>query len=96
MPPPRPTTRNQRPLPAIGARHCWAPWIGNHFQLTERELNVPGLIFQEKTRREIAGEWLLARGTLRGYIDRLFDKLLVTDRLGMALRIMQAYLAGSN
>jgi DNA-binding NarL/FixJ family response regulator len=44
----------------------------------------------------MASELSFAPGTLRVYIDRLFDKLAVADRLGMALRIIQAHLAAGN
>lgn len=68
--------------------------MGGHFVLTERELAVAKHIFRGKTRHETARDLVFAPGTLRVYIDRLFDKLGVTDRLGLALRIMQAHLRG--
>jgi len=100
---PERSTKN-KPATAIGGDHPGKAllraidWqrIADQFQLTERELGVARLIFQGKTRHEIAGELTFAQGTLRVYIDRLFDKLMVTDRLGMALRIMQAHLGEGN
>lgn len=66
--------------------------IGTQFRLTKRELTVAVLIFEGRTRRQIAYRLGCAPGTVRTYIDRLFAKLEVTDRLGMALRVVRATL----
>jgi len=50
------------------------------------------LIFEGKTRHQIARALHCAPGTVRVYIDRLFAKLQVTDRLGMALRLVRMHL----
>jgi len=72
-----------------------AEWqaIGLHFRLTRRELEVAVLLFEGKTRYQIARRLKCAPGTVRTYIDRLFAKLEVTDRLGLALRIMDLVLS---
>lgn len=61
--------------------------------LTGRELSVATLIFEGNTRYQIARNLHCAPGTVRVYIDRLFAKLEVTDRLGMALRLVRLHLA---
>lgn len=66
--------------------------IGKQFRLTKRELTVAVLIFEGRTRRQIAYRLDCAPGTVRTYIDRLFAKLEVTDRLGMALRVVRVTL----
>jgi DNA-binding NarL/FixJ family response regulator len=63
------------------------------FNLTGRELSVAILIFEGKTRYQIARALHCAPGTVRVYIDRLFAKLEVTDRLGMALRLVRLHLS---
>ena len=64
--------------------------VGAHFGLTQRELAVARLIFEGKTRSQVARRLSCASGTVRVYIDRLFAKLQVQDRLGMALRVVRA------
>ena len=66
--------------------------IGTKFRLTRRELTVAVLIFEGKTRRQVVRQTGCAPGTVRTYIDRLFAKLEVTDRLGMALRVVRVLL----
>ncbi len=63
--------------------------VGSQFRLTRRELSVAMLMFEGKTRNQIARRLHCAPGTVRTYIDRLFAKLDVQDRLGMALRIVR-------
>lgn len=67
--------------------------VALEFSLTRRELNVAVLMFEGKTRLQIARALQCAPGTVRVYIDRLFAKLQVTDRLGMALRVVRIHLA---
>lgn len=69
----------------------WAA-LALSFHLTGRELSVAMLIFEGKTRYQIARALHCAPGTVRVYIDRLFAKLAVTDRLGMALRLVRLHL----
>jgi DNA-binding NarL/FixJ family response regulator len=69
----------------------WA-LIAMHFQLSARELGVAVLLFEGNSRFQIAQKLACAPGTVRVYIDRLFAKLNVQDRLGMALRVVRVYL----
>ena len=66
--------------------------LAHHLQLSPRELSVAMLMFKGKSRFQIERHLGIAGGTVRVYIDRLFAKLNVQDRLGMALRIMRVHL----
>ena len=70
-------------------------WRGVALQLhlSAREQSVAILIFEGKSRFQIARQLDCARGTIRVYIDRLFAKLNVADRLGMAMRVMRVHYA---
>jgi DNA-binding NarL/FixJ family response regulator len=70
--------------------------VGEHVHLTPRELSVAVLIFEGKTRYQIARRLGCAQGTVRVYIDRLFAKLNVHDRVGIVLRVMRVHLAITN
>lgn len=61
-------------------------------KLSGRECAVAQLIFCRKSRKEIARDLAIKRQTVRVYIDRLFRKLGVDDRIGMVQRIIQVYL----
>jgi DNA-binding NarL/FixJ family response regulator len=67
--------------------------VARHLQLSAREFSVAVLIFEGNSRFQIANRMDCAAGTIRIYIDRLFAKLNVADRLGMVLRIMRVHLA---
>ncbi len=58
-----------------------------HFELSRTEAAVAGLLFAGKTRKEIATTLQRAPGTVRVFIDRLYQKLGVKDRLSFALRL---------
>ena len=60
--------------------------LGRQLQLSDRECSVARLIFEGYTRFQIVRKLRCATGTVRVYIDRVFAKLKVVDRLGMALR----------
>ena len=62
-------------------------------ELTARELSVAVLLFEGKTRAQTARKLRLAPGTVRVYIDRLFVKFNVRDRVGLVLRIVRIHLA---
>ena len=70
-----------------------ADWIqvGSLLRLSQRELVIAVLIFEGKKRASIGRQLGLSAGTVRVYIDRLFDKLNVEDRLGMVLRIVRVH-----
>jgi DNA-binding CsgD family transcriptional regulator len=63
--------------------------VGQHLGLSDRELSVAILIFEGWSRWHIAHRLECAPGTIRVYIDRLYAKLNVADRLGMALRLIR-------
>ncbi len=72
--------------------------IGIALDLSTRELCVAILIFEGQTRANIARQLhkkdgkAVSPGTVRVYIDRLFQKLRVNDRVGFVLRIMRVHL----
>jgi DNA-binding NarL/FixJ family response regulator len=66
--------------------------IAASLRLSARELSVAVLMFEGKTRFQIARKLQCAPGTVRVYIDRLFTKLHVMDRLGLVLRIVRIHL----
>lgn len=72
--------------------------IGIALDLSTRELCVAILIFEGQTRANIARKLHkndgkpVSPGTVRVYIDRLFQKLQVKDRVGFVLRIMRVHL----
>ncbi len=72
--------------------------IGIALDLSTRELCVAILIFEGQTRANIARQLHkkdgaeVSPGTVRVYIDRLFQKLRVNDRVGFVLRIMRVHL----
>ncbi|WP_316568953.1 response regulator transcription factor [Neobacillus sp. YIM B06451] len=49
--------------------------------LTEREMDVLGLIADGKNTKEIASELTLSTGTVRNYISTILDKLQVKNRI---------------
>jgi DNA-binding NarL/FixJ family response regulator len=66
-----------------------AEWIAlaNDVHLTTREIVVATLLLHGRTRKSIGHRLRLSPETVRVYIDRLFEKFKVRDRLGLALRI---------
>jgi DNA-binding NarL/FixJ family response regulator len=66
--------------------------IADRARLTPRELSVAIFIFEGKTRYQIARALKCAAGTVRVYIDRLFAKLRVQDRVGLVLRLVRIHL----
>lgn len=65
--------------------------VAEMVHLTPRELTVAVLIFEGRTRYQIARRLGCAPGTVRVYIDRLFAKLNVHDRVGMVLRVVRIH-----
>jgi DNA-binding NarL/FixJ family response regulator len=49
-------------------------------QLTEREVEVLGLLAERRTNAEIAAKLFLSQKTVRNYVSGIFDKLQVADR----------------
>jgi DNA-binding NarL/FixJ family response regulator len=55
--------------------------------LTNREIVVATLLMEGRTRKAISRRLKMSPETVRTHIDKLFLKLNVKDRLGLALRI---------
>jgi DNA-binding NarL/FixJ family response regulator len=70
-----------------------ADWerLARELKLTPREFSVAMLIFEGRTRYQIARTLGCAAGTVRVYIDRLFAKLNVRDRVGLVLRLVSVH-----
>jgi DNA-binding NarL/FixJ family response regulator len=70
-----------------------ADWvkIGETLRLTPRELSIAAQMFDGKTRPQISRNLKCALGTVRVYIDRVFQKLNVRDRLGLVLRLVRIH-----
>ena len=58
-------------------------------ELTDREYQVCRLIFEGKTRKETGQELEIATRTVRHYMEILHEKLNVTNRVSMVLRLVQ-------
>lgn len=56
-----------------------------HWQLSERELEVLGLVGQGLSNREIAEKLFLSEGTVRNYVTALLEKLGLRDRTQLAI-----------
>jgi two-component system, NarL family, response regulator LiaR len=63
-------------------------------KLSERELDIIGLLARGLTNPEIAHELYLSEGTVRNYISSILDKLGVTDRTQAALLAIRAGMGG--
>lgn len=76
-----------------------AQWqrIAEALDLSDRELRVAILLFEGQKREAIACHLCKADGshlspeTVRVYIDRLFKKARVSDRVGFVLRIVRVH-----
>ncbi|WP_077213311.1 response regulator transcription factor [Bacillus dakarensis] len=70
----------------IEGRRIYAPELmddvySEENPLTDRELEVLGLVADGKNTKEIADELSLKAGTVRNYISTILDKLGVTNRI---------------
>lgn len=70
----------------MGGRRVYAPELmddvySEENPLTEREMEVLGLVADGKNTKEIAGQLSLTTGTVRNYISTILDKLEVTNRI---------------
>ena len=59
-------------------------------ELTEREVEVLGLIAQGRTNEEIALHLTLSLKTIRNHVSNIFSKLQVADRAQAVLRAREA------
>jgi DNA-binding NarL/FixJ family response regulator len=83
-------TIDNHPSDNLLSEHAWEH-IAEEFGLSAREVEVARLVFSGKSREEIANELGCSVGSVRTYIDRVFKKLQVEDRLAMALRIVRVH-----
>jgi DNA-binding NarL/FixJ family response regulator len=67
--------------------------LAAYLGLTAREAEVAALLLEGLNRGAVARRLGRAPGTVRVYIDRLFRKLDVRDRVGLVLRIVRVHLA---
>lgn len=67
----------------------WAE-VAGLLRLTPRELEVTVLTIEGRTRFAIARRLKLKARTVRQYFERVYRKLRVRDRLGLALRVVRA------
>ena len=64
--------------------------------LTERELEVLGLLSQGHTNGQIAKELVLSVGTVKTHVHRIISKLGVSDRTQAAVRAIRIGLVSVN
>ncbi len=55
--------------------------------LTEREVQTAELVLQSKSNKDIAGRLEITERTVKAHLHNIFEKLEVTDRLALALKI---------
>ena len=60
--------------------------------LTMREAEVAKLLMVGQTRSRIAKTLNCSVSTVRVYIDKLFEKLMVQDKVGIVLRLVRIWL----
>jgi DNA-binding NarL/FixJ family response regulator len=63
--------------------------------LTERELQVAGLVVDRKTNPEIAAELFLSQKTVETHLRNVFNKMGVSDRVALARAVERADRTGS-
>lgn len=57
-------------------------------KLSFRERQVADLVVRAKLNKEIAHELHLTEGTIKEYLNRIFRKLGVTNRTGLAIWVL--------
>lgn len=92
--PDAPTGLLQSKHPGVGmiAPEEWTS-IASELKLSPREFCVAVLIFEGNSRLQVARRLKCSPETCRVYIDRVFAKLNVRDRLDMVLRIVRIHLS---
>ncbi|MDX1352460.1 MAG: response regulator transcription factor [Thiomicrorhabdus sp.] len=55
--------------------------------LTDREIQTTELVLQNKTNKEIASALEITERTVKSHLHNVFEKLAVTDRLALVLKI---------
>jgi DNA-binding CsgD family transcriptional regulator len=71
-----------------------AAWreIARSLKLSGRELQILRAIFDDHTESAIARELGVSPCTIHTYCERLYRKLVVTDRIRLVLRVMDEFL----
>lgn len=57
----------------------------SEFDVSEKELDIIGLVAKGLSNKEIAGELFLSEGTIRNYISSILEKLNLRDRTQLAI-----------
>lgn len=57
----------------------------SEFDISEKELDIIGLVSKGLSNKEIAGEIFLSEGTIRNYISSILEKLNLRDRTQLAI-----------
>ncbi|MGD1275910.1 MAG: LuxR C-terminal-related transcriptional regulator [Tepidisphaeraceae bacterium] len=82
----RNSTKNKpAPVPSILSGQ-WAVLV-RALNLSARQAKIVDLILQGKKDKEIAKELGLSKYTIRTYLNRIFSRLEVTDRLGLVVKV---------
>ncbi len=89
-----PATRKLRgPLgAAMFSDQAWEE-IGRSFKLSGRELQVIKDIFDDRTEFAIAAHYGVSPHTVHTYCERLYNKLAVTGRVKLVLRVVDEFFA---
>lgn len=69
-------------------QECWGK-IKGVADLSNRETQVGRLIFEGQTREEVADALGISTRTVRHHMEILHEKLRVTNRVGLVLRLIQ-------
>ncbi|MEM8680215.1 MAG: LuxR C-terminal-related transcriptional regulator [Planctomycetota bacterium] len=77
-----------QPSDGLIATSQWTE-IAGAIGLSPRECEVAQLLFQGRTRQQIAEQLQITPRTVRHYLESLHDKLDVTNRVGVVLRLIQ-------
>lgn len=78
----------------MSGRRIFAPELvdeayGEENPLTEREIEVLGLMANGRNTKDIAGELYITTGTVRNYISVILDKLNVSNRIEAIMRFKE-------
>jgi len=66
--------------------------IARKLRLSGRELQIVRGVFDNHTEHAIAAGYGIADCTVHTHLDRLYSKLAVTTRVGLVLRVVEAFL----
>ena len=79
---------DQKPRDEMVSEIQWQN-IAQLARLTRRELEVCKLLFAGYTRQEVADELNIKNRTARKFVEQLHEKLQVTNRASLVLRVIQ-------